>query len=221
MTDILDRSVNYAARHTTMTPPTDTRTALVQNAASLWHARSYADVGVSEICEAAGVRKGSFYHFFPSKSALALAVLETRREQAADYIFGPASKRGSSPLERLVAITEIHYELQSTMKAESGSVLGCPIGNLALELSTQDAPVRERCAELLGDWASVVAQLLAEAVEVEELPPIDVERASSAVVAYAQGLLLLAKTRNDAELIKDLGSGAKQLAAAFERTPHQ
>lgn len=204
-----------------MTLPTDTRARLIETAANLWHSRSYADVGVSEICEAADVKKGSFYHFFPSKSAVALAVLDRRRDQAVEHVFAPAFARASSPLERLVALTEVHYELQAAMQAETGAVMGCPVGNLALELSTQDAEVRERCAELLADWAAVVEGLLADAVEAGELPPLDVARAGAAVVAYAEGILLLAKTRNDPTLIRDLGHGVKQLVAAFELESNQ
>ena len=198
-----------------MSPDTATRERLVETAARLWHARSYADVGVSEICDEAGVKKGSFYHFFPSKSAVALAVLDRRSEQAQKYIFRPAFAEDASPIERLVGLIQIHHRMQSAMHAETGAVMGCPVGNLAIELSTQDEHVRERCAQLLEDWASQVEHLLAEAVEAGELPPIDTERAGLAVIAYAEGILLLAKTRNDPELIQQLGHGVKQLVGAF------
>jgi TetR/AcrR family transcriptional regulator, transcriptional repressor for nem operon len=49
----------------------EARERLIGTAGDLWHRRSYTDVGVSEICETAGVQKGSFYHFFPSKQDLA------------------------------------------------------------------------------------------------------------------------------------------------------
>ena len=199
-----------------MAPDAPTRERLVDTAARLWHARSYSDVGVSEICDEAGVKKSSFYHHFPSRSAVALAVLDKRGEPARDYIVGPAFERDASPIDRLLGLIGIHHEIQSGMHAATGTVLGCPVGNLALELSTQDEPIRERCAQLLEGWASLVEPLLAEAVEAGELPPIDVNRASLAVVAYAEGILLLAKTRNDPELIRQLGHGVKQLAAAFE-----
>ena len=197
---------------------TTTRERLINTAATLWHARSYADVGVSEICEEAAVKKGSFYHFFPAKSALALAVLDRRAEQSREYIFGPAFEADGPPLERLIRLIGIHYQIQKGMHAEAGAVPGCPVGNLALELSTQDEELRARCVEVLDGWASLVEPLLAEAVAAGELPPIDVARASLAVVAYAEGILLLAKARNNPELIRELGPGVRQLAAAFEVT---
>lgn len=60
-----------------MAPGTDTRERILDSARSLIYACSYADVGVAEICSKAGVRKGSFYHYFPSKRDLTVAVLDS------------------------------------------------------------------------------------------------------------------------------------------------
>jgi TetR/AcrR family transcriptional repressor of nem operon len=198
-----------------MPPPPDTKERLVASAAMLWHAKSYADVGVNEICAEAGVKKGSFYHFFPSKSDVALAVLDFRCEQAIASLFRPVLSSESSPLESLTRLIEIQYELQKQIQADTGAVLGCPIGNFSLELSTRDERVRQRCVELLEEWALQIEPLLEAAVQEGELPPIDVGRASMAVTAYIEGILLLAKTRNDAEVIQDLAAGARQLVVAF------
>jgi len=58
-----------------MTQVHDTKQRLLDTAQRLFYARSYEDVGVQEICQEAGVKKGSFYHFFPSKRDLTLAIL--------------------------------------------------------------------------------------------------------------------------------------------------
>ena len=55
---------------------------LLDSVLDLMYARSYRDVGVQEICEHAGVKKGSFYHFFPSKRDLTLAALDRQWEIA-------------------------------------------------------------------------------------------------------------------------------------------
>ena len=56
--------------------PRSTRERMVRTAARLFLARSYQSVGVNEICAEAQVQKGSFYHFFPSKSDLVIAVID-------------------------------------------------------------------------------------------------------------------------------------------------
>ena len=68
----------------------DARERLIHSAIELVHARSYADVGVNELCEHAGVKKGSFYHFFPSKRDLIVAALDDVAGWYDRDIFGPA-----------------------------------------------------------------------------------------------------------------------------------
>ena len=127
----------------------DARERLMRTAAELWHTRSYADVGVSEICDSAGVQKGSFYHFFPSKRDLALAVIdETWRRvgegRAAAILTGPLP-----PLERIVRYLEAGLEEQVRLKAETGAVPGCRFGNLLVETGNVDPVLRERLERLL------------------------------------------------------------------------
>jgi TetR/AcrR family transcriptional repressor of nem operon len=162
----------------------DARERLIDAAFRLWFTRSFADVGVNEICEEAGVRKGSFYHFFPSKTDLALAVI--------DDIWGRYR------IER-------NYQFAVANKADTGHVWGCPIGNLAVELSTQDESVRARLNEFFGQWAGEFAGLLDEAVAVGDLPPHDTRAAGLSLLAYVQGMTVLAKTGNDPDLIRTIG----------------
>ena len=75
----------------------------------IWH-NSYAATSVDAICEKAGAKKGSFYHFFPSKSALAVKALEAdwqRKKARMDEIFSSTvppmpgfSCRSSAPRRR-------------------------------------------------------------------------------------------------------------------------
>jgi TetR/AcrR family transcriptional repressor of nem operon len=53
-----------------MHPDADTRTRILATAREMFHGRSFADVGIQEICEGAKVQKGSFYHFFPLQAGL-------------------------------------------------------------------------------------------------------------------------------------------------------
>jgi AcrR family transcriptional regulator len=53
-----------------------TRERIVRSAARLFLTRSYATVGIADVCAAADVHKGSFYHFFPAKADLGRAVVD-------------------------------------------------------------------------------------------------------------------------------------------------
>ena len=72
---------------------TDTRQRIIDVAKSRFHSRSYADVGVKEICDNARVQRGSFYHFFPSKRDLILAVIEEFAEEWATGFVAEAFDR--------------------------------------------------------------------------------------------------------------------------------
>ncbi|MBB1247354.1 TetR/AcrR family transcriptional regulator, partial [Streptomyces durbertensis] len=85
----------------------------------------------------------SFYHFFDSKQALTLEVVDgywaAQREQ------WRAALTGDEPaLDRLCRLLEGMADVQRDTRAESGAVAGCLLGNLALELSTQEPEVRAR-----------------------------------------------------------------------------
>src|SRR5437868_1482843 len=79
----------------------DARAQLIASAIKLIHARSYGAVSVDDLCAHAGVHKGSFYHFFPSKRDLLLAVLDIQWEQLQQSMLEPAFARDVPPLQRV------------------------------------------------------------------------------------------------------------------------
>jgi TetR/AcrR family transcriptional regulator, transcriptional repressor for nem operon len=191
------------------------RERIIESAFSLWFRRSYADVGVSEICADAGVQKGSFYHFFPSKTDLAVAVVEEVERRFRTEIFDTfLDDRGVPPLARLEKLIEHHYAFAVANKEETGHVWGCPIGNLAIEMSTQDEALRERLNVFFADWAAAFSHLLDEAVACGDLPPHDTHAAGLALLAYVQGVTVLVKTGNDPELLRTIGPMIVAIAGA-------
>ena len=122
----------------------ETRQRLLDSAQQLMYSRSYGNVGVQEICKDAKVQKGSFYHFFPSKSALMIEVLEQIKMQMIESILLPAFAKDLLPGKRFERFIEYAYQYQLQLKEEYGYVLGCPMGNIALEMSTQDEPIRKK-----------------------------------------------------------------------------
>src|SRR3954463_10625682 len=109
--------------------PLPTRDRLVRTAARLFLARSYAGVGVNEICAEAHVQKGSFYHFFPSKSDLAIAVID--HHAAAMWALLETHERAArGPLNKLRATAAVVDVVQHGLVKAFGRVVGCPLGNL-------------------------------------------------------------------------------------------
>src|ERR1044071_10492246 len=118
----------------------DMKERLMDAAMDLIWENSYGATSVDAICEKAGAKKGSFYYFFPSKSALAVKALEAdwqRKKARMDEIFSSTVP----PLQRLRDYFDHVYRGQSKAHRECGSVLGCPYCTLGCEIGTQDRAI--------------------------------------------------------------------------------
>ena len=190
----------------------DARERLVDSALELVHARSYADVGVQELCDHAGVKKGSFYHFFASKEDLILEALQCQWERVKEAVLDGAFAKDQRPLKRLERLFERTYGYQRSFIKDSGQLRGCFFGNLALELSTQEEVIRKKVAKIFDATIAIIEDTLDEAVANGDLPVIDTPAAAEAILTYWEGALLLAKVRNDPSVIRRAGKGAIGIA---------
>lgn len=187
-----------------MHPTVDTQQRILDSARELIYSRSYADVGVAAICDHAGVKKGSFYHFFPSKRDLTLAVLDGYYLEIKTHLLAQAFANDIPPLARLARFGQLSYEFQKQVSLDTGRVIGCFFGNLASELSTQDEPIRAKVAQIFANLQGGIRSLLQEAVAAGELQNINIEATAQAMLAYFEGVMLLAKNRNDVEIMGQL-----------------
>ncbi|MGF1644969.1 MAG: TetR/AcrR family transcriptional regulator [Thiotrichales bacterium] len=189
----------------------DTRSRILSTAREMFHSRSYADVGIQEICEGARVQKGSFYHFFPSKRDLALAVIDDMAEEWAHGFVAEAFDQNLPPLERLEYMIDAAYYWQKAAKDIEGRMPGCLFGNLALEMSTRDDVMRAKLNAVFDKARNKFRATLDEAVGIGALAPLDTEATATAMLAFLEGIILLAKARNEPEVIQVLGPAIKTL----------
>jgi TetR/AcrR family transcriptional repressor of nem operon len=189
----------------------DARGRLIASAIELIHARSYAAVSVDDLCAHAGLHKGSFYHFFPSKRDLLLAALDFQWEQARQTVLEPAFAPDLPPLQRIVRFFNLFGDPQCVDPAGAGCVLGCPFGNLAAEMGAQDPVIRAKVQEVFTGICGYLEGALREAAVEGVLVGVDAPTAARALLAYYEGVTLLAKAANDASLIEQLGHAALQI----------
>lgn len=187
----------------------DTRERILGTARELFHGNSYADIGIKQICDAANVQKGSFYHFFPSKRDLALAVIDNMADDWAHGFVKEAFDLDLPPMERLDYLIDAAYYWQKAAKDLEGRMPGCLFGNLVLEVSTRDDILRAKLCAVFDKTSGRFRQTLEEAVGQGLIAPLDVDLTAQAMLSYLEGMILLAKSKNEPELIQKLGPAIK------------
>ncbi|MFG2124221.1 TetR/AcrR family transcriptional regulator [Streptomyces sp. NPDC048710] len=196
----------------------DAREKILSAAWSLIEERGYSALGVAEICKAAGVPKGSFYYFFESKEALALAVID--EHWAGQKRTWRAALRGDAePLSRLRRLFEETEAAQRAGQQSCGTVSGCLFGNLALEMSNRTEAIRARLQEIFDAQVEMVDSVIAEGVERQEVDVADTREAARAVVAQLEGQVLFAKLYNSPHRLGPLWANCLALLGA--RAPRE
>ncbi|MEU6086564.1 TetR/AcrR family transcriptional regulator [Streptomyces sp. NPDC047085] len=191
----------------------DAKREILDAARSLIEGRGYSALGVAEICKAAGVPKGSFYYFFESKEALALAVVD-EHWAAQKRAWAHALTGDGEPLLRLRRLFEETEAGQRAVQQGCGTVSGCLFGNLTLELSNQTEAVRGRLQEIFDAQVDMVESVVAEARERGDVGVTDTREAARAVVAQLEGQVMFAKLYNSTQRLSPLWQNCRALLGA-------
>ncbi|MDG4834277.1 TetR/AcrR family transcriptional regulator [Solwaraspora sp. WMMD1047] len=194
----------------------DTRQRIVAAARDLVHAASLAEVSTEAVCQAAGVHKGSLYHFFPSKEALGAAVLDCNwalMREMLDEAFGD----DVAPLARMDRFVDMFVHRLAAMRELTGATPGCPLGGLVVELAGHGDESPTRTERVLHAWERYFADAISEAKGQGELgAAVDSTSAARRLLAHLQGLALLAKAYDDPRLILDAKRDFRLLLGAAD-----
>ncbi len=196
----------------------DARERLMEAVTELFWTLSYDSTTIDQICERAGVRKGSFYHFFESKADLAAAALDAEWERyrpKLDAIFSPTRP----PLDRIRAICEFQIEEQLELKARFGCVLGCPLCTLGAEISTQDRRLQTRIRALLDHGERYLESTLRDAHAAGLIHAPDARTKARFIHAYHLGLLTQARIYDDPTLLREMTPGTFEILGLTRPDP--
>jgi len=191
--------------------PDRTRARLVEVGFEEIYRRGFQPAGLDTIVERAGVTKGALYHHFPSKLELGYAVLDEVIGDFTDKRWLKPIAGDEDPIDAIVASVR--------EAAKSDFEFGCPLNNLAQEMSTVDAEFHRRIAALYRRWESGVAGALERGQEQGLVrKDVDVNEAATFVVASIEGAYGLAKNRKDRQPLRACVEGLTQYLDAL-RTP--
>jgi TetR/AcrR family transcriptional repressor of nem operon len=193
----------------------DTKERLLDGAEQLMLAKGFVATTVDEICAAAGVTKGSFFHYFKSKEDLGKAALERFCEVRARLMQENSSRKKTDPLERVYGSIDAAIEMAKSPLAKNG----CLLGNFAQELSDSHPKMRSLCAQRFAEWAVVLKKELDEA-KAQYLPKsrLDTDSLAEHFIAIVEGALILAKAKQDMGVLgKSLRHFRRYLESLFEQ----
>lgn len=161
------------------------------------HQRSYVAAGVDDLCRLAEARKGSFYHFFPGKSDLAIAALEHQWAQVRTEVFEPIGATGSAGLDRIQRlVAETERRLRTVLSAGQ-AVLGCPFGHLGQEMAHQDSRIQSAVRTIFDAHCHFLEAWLDEAVRARQVAFGPTAPRARQIFAVLEGGQLLAKVAGD------------------------
>lgn len=190
----------------------DARDRLLASASKLVRERGYSAVSVADICADAKLKKGSFYHFFPSKRDLVLATIDEFEAGHEARLRQVLAHRGTVA-QQLARMFEMTAEGICTRAAADGCVRGCPMGNLALEIADRDEAIRAKLHGIFSRWVEGIETILRRGRDAEGLELADPSSVARSIVALVEGAILLAKTSNDPEMIRKIAPSALAIVA--------
>lgn len=170
----------------------ETKERILRTAFQLFHEQGFHATGVATIVRESGINPGSLYHFFTSKDELLLGVLEFAMGYLSPAVMEPVERRTSDPIERIFALLEQYRAGMLRHRCR----MGCPIGNLALEVSDGNPEARRLIHRNFENWVNRVESWLADAGE--RLPP-ELNRTQLArfILTVMEGGLMQARAAND------------------------
>jgi TetR/AcrR family transcriptional repressor of nem operon len=190
----------------------DKRDLILAKGAQVMTRRGYHGTGVQEIVQAAGIPKGSFYHYFASKEDFALQALEftyqPRLQRYAEALDNPAL----SPRARILGY---YRELLQHFSQQERLEYHCFIGSLSFEMNELLPAIGQQVEAILQESALILQRCLEQAQAAGELPAEEDCANLAAFIANAwQGVLTRLKVGSQTRPVEEFVKRLEQLLAA-------
>lgn len=173
------------------------KTKLLDAALQVIRTKGYTATRVEDVCAAAGLTKGSFFHHFKSKEELAIAAADHFAAMA-DRLFASAPyQRTADPLERLLGYVDFRIAiLQGTLPDFT-----CLLGTMVQEAYDTHPAIRAACDTHLSSHAAMLARDIAEARKLYAPDaPWTPESLGLFMQTVIQGAFILAKAKQGPEV---------------------
>ena len=177
--------------------PHDSKRRLLDAALQVIRTKGYTAATVDDICAAAGLTKGSFFHHFKGKGELALEAIRHWNESTGGLFAGAPYQQVADPRARLLAYIDFRAGL---LRGELPDFT-CLLGTMVQETYVTHPAIRQACDEGIQGHADTVARIAAQA-KARYAPDADWTPESLALYTQAtlQGAFILAKAKGGPEV---------------------
>jgi len=191
-------------RRTRTNDPEGMRQKLLDVAEEKFQAQGYHATSLGDLMQAASVTGGALHHHFPTKKALGLAVINERVAAAvAETWIRPVE----GALSARQGVRQVFAGVADQLERQ-GFVRGCPLNNLAHELSLADPEFRAALARIFADWQAAIAdKVRADQHSGVEDRQTDPDRFAALAVATYSGAMSMAKTAQHAAVLRSCAAG--------------
>lgn len=189
-----------------------TREHILDAAGRLIHLRGFHNTSVDDILRESGVGKGNLYYYFKSKDELGYAALDRTLGRIQAEVLEKVFAANLDPWTQLDRFLD--YPVERARR--EGGVGGCPLGNLALEMSDVHEGFRTRLSQAFSHVRSKIQETLVRAQEEGTLRSrTDVARLAHFLIAGFEGAFLLGKLHRDPELVGNVVDELKEHVAQY------
>lgn len=176
------------------------RTKLLNAALSLIRTKGYAATTVDELCAAAGVTKGAFFHHFKSKDELGVAAADYWAETTSALFAGAPYHDHADPLDRVLGYIAFRKMLLQGELPE----FTCLVGTMVQETYGTSPDIRDACeSSISGHAGTLVADIEAAIRDRGMKPAWSAESLALHTQAVLQGAFILAKAKGGPEIAAD------------------
>ncbi|HEV7234508.1 MAG TPA: TetR/AcrR family transcriptional regulator [Sphingorhabdus sp.] len=189
------------ASRTTSAPQASAREKLIAAAIATVRYKGFSATSVDEICQAAGVTKGAFFHHFPSKEALAVAAADAWTDIAEQRIFtAPDWVRIADPLDRLIG----HIDFRFAMLDGPVEDFTCFVGTMVQEAYKSSDPIRAACDASITAYAHRLAEDIDLAINAYGIAyGVSSLGLAFHIQAVLQGAFIMAKAKGDPQIARE------------------
>ena len=192
------------ARKNRTNDPEGMRRKVLDVAVAAFQEKGYHATSLGDLMKAAGVTGGALHHHFPTKKAIALAVIEERVAAAVEETWIRPVAAATSARD---GVRDVFAAIADELDAQ-GFVRGCPLNNLAHELSLADPDLRAAMDGIFAGWRDAIAEKArSDRQRGVDDAPADPERFAALAVAIYSGAMSMAKAAQDAAMLRVCGEG--------------